>query len=272
MAGQTFITLGNTDIKFSNIKTFSINGSVDSYTYSKINYIFRRKIWLVDDGAWSVGKKIAFGVGITAAVALLALPAIGYAAAMREDLSSPPDSSETKSDNDKKKTGKEYANDIAWCKCVDMDALTNEYKEVKALKGDEMKSFKANGLLSKYEAIIMGKTNKKLHHETIRDVESNLAFTKGKLCFNGKLFICEGSPHNDYDIEYVVGIPYVERAFDKTKLLNEKELIIEKYEESTEKTEKDNRYLRVTTFQNDNYTFSAQEHDIDALLTKLRNF
>ena len=263
---KQFITIGGTRIRISNIKNYGISGKEESYIYSMIDYDFRRKIWFVHDGSLSTGAKIGIGIGIGAA----AIGLLTYAVLSTKDNSDYDDyndlySPHSSSNDDKIRHVTVYPHDEAWDNYIDMNKLKDEYNVLKKQKGNQRKMFKKNGVLSKQEAIVKGTTGRNLQEKTWKELSSNIAYTRGRLCFDGKILRCEGSP-------YIIDGVYISRIHGTTAALIETgELREIKREEITDTVSEYNRYLYVATFQKDNFTFSINEYDVYAILNELDN-
>jgi len=231
MDTKSFIKIGDTRIKLSNIKNFGISGRIRTSTKDIGDYCFHRKIWL---------KKSSM---------------VGGLFIHRDD---------------------------EWNKYVDLDSLIKEYKDVKSTA-----SLKKGEILSEQVAVI--------------NSNADIAYTKGRLYFNGKFFHCEGTPYTstesldsedplNFDKFYDSRYQFIEsysadgKSYDKytvfhprsladmNHLVSSDELAVIKFEPKKiiEKTD-DDRYLYITTYQNDNFQFYAKDYGIDSFLQELDN-
>ena len=256
-----FIKIGDTRIKLNNIKNYGV-----SETHHKLFVPigeYRRKIWLSD-----------YTIKRTCKSDLLWKEGDGLFVVVDGDCGITSDKSDETLYLNETYIGEEY---------IDMAALHTEYVRVKAIavqKGNKEKE-KANFLdrlfadfgqfrqieeeLSQQELII------KFDEDGLRP--SHDLFTKGKLYYDGKVLRCEGSPIRGIRVIEGSGKRescYKDRIFSTEKdLIESGELSKISYKEVPKQEDVVNRYLYITTYQNDNFQFTEDKCDIDAILKKL---
>lgn len=271
---NAFIKIGETRIKLTNIKNYGISEEkheVMQQHKQRVCGEYRRKIWLSD-----YAHRLTFSPKWKEFTDYIVI-----------DLDT----------IDPYIEGSFLSDQHEW-KGINIENLKAEYKNVKSatvqkakekIKSDLKKNIfsgfvknlvndddKIKAELSEYEAVV-----KVTDFDNIPDV----MLTKGKLYFDGCMLRCEGSPFHDrretnnpktnqIKIEYCDQDRILE---DTNELLKSGELIKIEYDEAKEAeymiVEKPmtvkTRYLYITTYQNDNFTFKEGTYNVDAILKKL---